>query len=240
MLKQVDFPLLITNLWRKRYNSWILQHCMSKQIHMLFSRMVNGAKQTKFATITAVAAAACKTVVWTLSVATQWKTPTPTLPLPHRVNGPLIWLCVGLLEVTFTSVLTVQQRLRQRLRQRQHFSVITIGFHSINWTSSHCAAAAVAMATQVNRFQPHSVWLQLWQWQKRQWQNILHYIACYFAAATAAQCEHFGPIAAKKTLKAVAAAAPCERTFTRGEIQPTWPRMKLSLTFRVDWSSQNY
>ena len=44
------------------------------------------------------------------------------------------------------------------------------------------ALATVAAATkpQVNRFQPHSVGLQ-------QWQNILHYIVCYFAAATAAQ-----------------------------------------------------
>ena len=47
---------------------------------------------------------------------------------------------------------------------------------------------------------------------KQQRQNILHYIACYFVAAAARQCEHFGPIAAKKTLKAVAVAAPCERT----------------------------
>ena len=41
-------------------------------------------------------------------------------------------------------------------------------------------AAAVAAVQQVNRFQPHSVRLQ-------QQQNILNYIACYFAAATAAQ-----------------------------------------------------
>ena len=47
---------------------------------------------------------------------------------------------------------------------------------------------------------------------KQQWQNILHYIACYFVAAAATQCEHFGLIAAKKTLKAIAVAAPCERT----------------------------
>ena len=40
-----------------------LQCRTSKQIHVLFSRTVNGAKQTKFAAITAVAAAACKTVV---------------------------------------------------------------------------------------------------------------------------------------------------------------------------------
>ena len=42
------------------------------------------------------------------------------------------------------------------------------------------AAAAAAGVSQVNRFQPHSV--QLWQWQ-----NILHYIVCYFATAAAAQ-----------------------------------------------------
>ena len=47
---------------------------------------------------------------------------------------------------------------------------------------------------------------------KQQRQNILHYIACYFVAAATTQCEHFGPIAVKKTLKAVAVAAPCERT----------------------------
>ena len=47
---------------------------------------------------------------------------------------------------------------------------------------------------------------------KQQQQNILHYIACYFVTAAATQCEHFGSIAAKKTLKAVAVAAPCERT----------------------------
>ena len=41
-------------------------------------------------------------------------------------------------------------------------------------------AAAVATVPQVNRFQPHSV-------QLRQWQNILHYIVCYFATAAAAQ-----------------------------------------------------
>ena len=37
-------------------------------------------------------------------------------------------------------------------------------------------------------------------------------IACYFAAAAATQYEHFDPIAAKKTLKTVAAAAPCEQS----------------------------
>ena len=85
--------------------------------------------------------------------------------------------------------------VRQQLWQQQHFSVITIGFHSIKWTCSHCvaAAAAVAMATQVNKFRHHSVWL--WQWQ-----NILHYIACYFATTAATQCEHFGSIAAEKPL----------------------------------------
>ena len=42
------------------------------------------------------------------------------------------------------------------------------------------AAVAAAAVPQVNGFQPHSV--QLWQWQ-----NILHYIVCYFATVTATQ-----------------------------------------------------
>ena len=58
----------------------------------------------------------------------------------------------------------------------------------INWITLYLmemfigalAAVAAAMVLQVNRFQPHSVWL-------RQWQNILHYIVCYFAADTALQ-----------------------------------------------------
>ena len=41
-------------------------------------------------------------------------------------------------------------------------------------------AVAAAVILQVNRFQPHSV-------QMQQRQNILNYIVCYFAAATAAQ-----------------------------------------------------
>ena len=55
-----------------------------------------------------------------------------------------------------------------------------------------------------------SVWL--WQWQNSSGKIFCTDIACYFAAAAAAQYEHFGPTVVKMTLKTVAAVAPCERT----------------------------
>ena len=108
------------------------------------------------------------------------------------------WNSTGVINVFILDPLRSVHMVRQRLRQWQHFSVITIGFRSMDLftlcsSSSGCGNSNTSK--QVPTLFCAAVAAAKWQQQ-----NILQYIACQFATAAAAQCEHFGSIAAEKPL----------------------------------------